>query len=610
MTLDDSSFDLLKQILTRDFVPFLPTLLHPDGRQEENNKKNLSRAFSAFVLSKVCEVPEQEAAKAVVDDFYDQGIDAIFLHGETLYLIQSKIKRTEAFKQDEALKFCRGVRQLIKSEFDQFNQHVKVRQTEIENAIDKCRDIQMVIGHIGSPVPTTTASVLNDFLKTEMVDEELLNSAYLDIDHHRTKHFLQNANAYPKVNADIVIERPQKTENPRVSYIGFVPLSDLVTLHNEHGKALYEKNIRTFLGLGRKHQVNNSIQQTLADKPQEFCYLNNGVTALCDDVTQRTERDGKRKHETKGFSVINGAQTISSAAHAARSGTDISQAKVLLTLIKADHDHDFAKRVTKARNHQNPVSLSDFAALHDDQERLRCEAACLKITYEYKAGVNDGTHDESRIRFDEAVTALALCHPDPRYAVWLKKAPEKLHSPDAIEYKSLFPPDLSVHYLINAVYFSRYLKQRVLDEENAATGSNRLTYKHGVYGLGWILAKRLKEAIDSSSLLDRELLKAKSSSPFDELRYRFETEVRREVMTSGRGALSIFRNQTHTLPLLTKVMLEDFDLTRDPVITHKQAVQDFNTVGYPKALFDYMVSKAPQIRLVRLRTGGEDTSHG
>ena len=61
-------------------------------------------------------------------------------------------------------------------------------------------------------------------------------------------------------------------------------VTDLVDLHEKYGKALYEKNIRTFLG--HKTEVNSAIQKTLADQPESFLYLNNGVTALCEIVDQ------------------------------------------------------------------------------------------------------------------------------------------------------------------------------------------------------------------------------------------------------------------------------------------------------------------------------------
>ena len=54
-----------------------------------------------------------------------------------------------------------------------------------------------------------------------------------------------------------------------------------MALHEQHGKALYERNIRYFLG-SSKSDVNKAIKSTPSDRPEEFFYLNNGVTAVCE----------------------------------------------------------------------------------------------------------------------------------------------------------------------------------------------------------------------------------------------------------------------------------------------------------------------------------------
>ena len=77
---------------------------------------------------------------------------------------------------------------------------------------------------------------------------------------------------------------------PRLTYCGLIGLDALVKLHNTHGKALYERNIRTFLG--HKTEVNISIQKTLAASPEDFFYLNNGVTALCEKVEPKGSKSG------------------------------------------------------------------------------------------------------------------------------------------------------------------------------------------------------------------------------------------------------------------------------------------------------------------------------
>ena len=108
---------MLTRVLEERFVKskFLPNLQDNTKSPEDLHKKNLSRAFSAFVLQKLCDLSIKEAAGAVVDDFNDKGIDAIYYHEskETLYLLQAKLKASEQFKQDEAHAFCEGVRLLI-----------------------------------------------------------------------------------------------------------------------------------------------------------------------------------------------------------------------------------------------------------------------------------------------------------------------------------------------------------------------------------------------------------------------------------------------------------------------------------------------------------------
>lgn len=595
MSIDPNTLALLKLTLKDKFVPLLPPLLDQKKTQEEKDKKNVSRALSAFVLHHFCEVTEEIAAKSVVDDFDDGGVDAILYHADTVYLIQSKLKESEQFKQEEAQAFCAGVRQLLQLNFSNFNDHFKRRQTDIEDCIENCKKIQIIIAHVGSGISQPAANALNQLFEDETSDEERLVSPLVEIGYQKVTEFIRNGNSYKRVDARIWLECHKSISSPRQSYFGLVSVQELVDLHMQHDKGLYEKNIRTFLGMGLKQGVNEAIQETLATTPQNFCYLNNGVTALCEFIEPKIPRGGKKLFKVKGLSIINGAQTISSSAHAKAKGIDISRAKVMLTLIAADSDSDFGKSVTKARNHQNPVSLSDFVALEEDQERLRREAAYLKIHYEYKSGVSDQS-DPAKIHITEAVPALALLHPDPRYAVWLKKEPGNLYQTKSEQYKGLFPSSLSIQTLINAVTFYRYMQAQMVIQANGATTSlERLTYKHGVFALGWVLSKRIRKHIFASNLINLTDLETAMSRPFDEARNRLYNLIQ-EQYNAGRGPLAVYRNQTHAIPVIQKLMLEDYALTNDQAIPHKRSQHEAND-PYPVALFDYMAQKAPEIKV-------------
>jgi hypothetical protein len=582
---------LLKTVLRSDFVPHLPPQLKPSSVAEEVEKKDVSRAFAAYALSKVCEIDAKTAALAVVDDGNDDGIDAVYYQAasETIYLVQAKLKAKGYFDQSEAQAFCQGIRRFVAQDFSHFNQHFQARETELSDAIESCSNIVLVLAHVGEGVSVHADGAMNALLADQSHGEERFAVPYLNYDEVRAVADLHAAKAYPRVDATLVLLPASKVEQPRTTYFGLVPVSDLVVLHKTHDKALYAKNIRTYLG--KTTDVNRAIAETLKTRPDKFAYLNNGVTALCEVIEPKESRVAGKRLKLTGFSVINGAQTVASSARFVQENPEanISDARVMLTLIQADEDGDFGKAVTRARNHQNPVLLANFAALDDEQERLRCATAILGIHYAYKAEGPDGINDPNRIRIDEAAHALALTVRNPRYAVFPKKEPGRLLDTEGTPYKVMFNADLSAIKLINAVRFFRYLQSRMATEAKGLKGPEGLTYKHGVYAVGFVLAKQLRDAIGGTALIDPDKLRTEMSVPFDAVRAAVWDQVEKRVNAFGPGPLAQFRNLGETIPLLQKVMIGHFGLTQDPAIPALKTKPDNNE------LFKYLASKAPQI---------------
>jgi len=593
---------LLQKCLIDEFVPHLPPLIDKTKVAEEQDRKNLSRAFSAFAIHRICGIGKVDAAASVIDDFDDYGVDAIYYHAltETLYLVQSKLKATEEFKQGEALAFCQGVRKLIKQDFDGFNLNVQNRKTEIEDALDSCSQIQLVLAHTGTGISTHAKGAIDELLADDSHGEERLQKQVINYDAARVLQDLHKAKAYEAVDVNLWVQKCTSVAEPRVTYFGLVPLEDLIHLHHKYGEALYEKNIRTFLG--HQTEVNASIRHTLATTPQEFLYFNNGITALCEEIKPKSDKGGRKRIMVRGFTVINGAQTIASSAKflADNETADVSKARVSLTLIKAERDGSFGKFVTRARNHQNPVTLSNFAALDDEQERLRREILHLKIRYAYKAEGPDTANGHNRIRIDEAAQALSMLQPDPRYVVWLKTEPARLLDTSSVQYKALFGKDVTAFQLVNAVRFNRYVQARMEAESSAAGGQERLVYRHGSYAMAWVLVKRVQTAISSTVLVDAAKIEAALSVPFDDLRQLIWAKTKAVTLsTEGpppeyfKGPLAFFRNQTDVVPFLQEVAIENFCLTHDPAVEHKKQQQ--SPGQYPEALFAYLIAKAPQI---------------
>lgn len=584
---------LLQSNLASSFLANLPALIPNKKSPEEIRKKNLSRAFSAFVLCHLAEASATDAAQAVVDDFDDYGIDAIYYSAptETVYLVQSKMKASEQFQQDEAHAFCAGIRKLLKQDFTGFNEHVQRRKVEIAGALDNCATIKLVVAHTGSGISKHAKEAVDEVITDDAHGEERLDAILEDFDAVKVVAALQGSQALRRVDANISIQKCSWVNEPRTIYYGIVKLGDLVALHQTWDKALYAKNIRTFLG--HTTEVNASIQRTLGDKPEDFFFLNNGVTVLAEKINPKSIVASTKKLVVKGFSVINGAQTIASSAKfvADNPVKSIDAARVMITVIQADGEGEFGKSVTRARNHQNPVLLANFVALEDEQERLRRDLAHLDINYAYKAGASDGVLQDDKIRADEAIHALALFHHDPRYAVWLKKEPATLLDTSSTRYKDLFTPELTAFQLVNSVRFMRYVNRR-MEVEAKGTGPEVLTYRHGTYAFAWMLSKRVQKERNGCRLFTPDKLEAVLSTPVDVLRQLFWETT--EAALGNKAPLAVFRGQAHALPLMADVMEKHFGLSTDPVVALKR-VQYTGMQVYPGELFDYLINKAPQL---------------
>lgn len=586
---------ILKKVLATRFVPFLPPLLG-NVNPADHAAKQLSRAFSAFVLHKLLDITPQVAAASVVDDFNDKGIDAIHYHAstETLYLLQTKLKESEQFKQEDALPFCEGIRLLLKQDFTAFNENVLNRKADIEGALDTCSHIKLVVPYTGDGVSQTARDALQTLLDDEDLDEERLVKQVEYYTATEIARDLLAEQAYQPVHTVVALQKHAKVESPRATYYGVARLADLVALHQTHGKALYERNIRYFLG-SSKSDVNKAIKTTLHDTPVDFFYLNNGVTAVCDLIEPKANKNGVKKFKVRGLSIINGAQTVASAAEFVRQhpGKSIDDAKVMLTLIKASADGQFGKSVTKARNHQNPVQTANFASLDENQEKLRQEIAHLGFDYHYRPEAL--ATGPKAITLDEALRALASQQNDPRYVVWLKSEPVRLANPDSAEYQALFTAALPGVTLVNAVLCHRALRALVVDYEQKAPARSqeRLIYRHGVHVITAVMMKRLRNRIGAAAVIDPAVTPALISQPLDQLRQQTFDLGRQRLL--GEGPLAYFRNQGSVASFMADLMETHFVLTADPTLP---TLRNINTAAdaYPrKRLLDYLSGKAPQL---------------
>lgn len=557
--MNDSQFAILKTKLAGEFVPPLPPLLDRSKPAEHQVTKNISRAFSAFVIHKMCGLNADLSAKSVVDDYEDNGIDAIHFHqtSKKLFIVQGKIKATENFEQGEAFVFIKGVKDLVNEHYDRFNQHVRNRQIELEHALDQAEEIILVIAHCGGVVSQHAKDALNQFLTDCDRPDERLSNGWIDFDAQQVVEELLAEHKVKDVDDDLIIIGPQKIDEPRLSYYGQVSVKSLADLYTTYGTRLLEKNIRYFIGMGSS-TVNQAICDTLEQTPAEFGYLNNGVTAIARSIEQRGVKLGGRRYEVKSLSIINGAQTIASCHHFVntRPDVDISAATVFFTIIQVDNDEEFGLRITKARNHQNPVSLASFAALHHVQERLRRELAFHRIAYRYRPESHPPSQGLDIMDIDEAAVALALFHPNPSFPVTIKRGHSRLLNTESKEYTQLFESQLSGAKLANAVRLYRSATKTLVNSELSSGGLDKLIYRHGRFAIMWMTFRNNYDWLNRNDVMTAANADTLLSQPLDLWRERVRTRATVDLAAVDKGPLAFFRNLTDITPFMVKLLTE------------------------------------------------------
>jgi hypothetical protein len=151
-------------------------------------------------------------------------------------------------------------------------------------------------------------------------------------------------------------------------------IADAVKRYKER---LFARNIRGFVGT--RNPVNSEIRQTIAEAPNDFKFLNNGLTIVCERMQFTT--DGRRNRVTLSKpSVVNGQQTATTL----RLARDVPQSdvpgeeprtlslagiKVPIRVIVVDRNRsegdayqDFISAVVKATNFQTKVTIPDLYA--------------------------------------------------------------------------------------------------------------------------------------------------------------------------------------------------------------------------------------------------------
>lgn len=122
--------------------------------------------------------------------------------------------------------------------------------------------IVLVVCFTGQQVSTHAKECLERFIESESQNEDRLETDIRYFDSVKVKDFLDQQHSYPTVSEKMNFYNVIKF-NSRKLY-GQVKLKDLVELHERHSFALYQKNIRYFIG--GNTAPNKAIKNTLIQR--------------------------------------------------------------------------------------------------------------------------------------------------------------------------------------------------------------------------------------------------------------------------------------------------------------------------------------------------------
>jgi hypothetical protein len=546
----------IKNYLTENFFDSISLSTDEAARpteQVENFK--LTRSLTALSMCMHGNIDPSEACSLVTDGFEDNGIDGIYYNhlDKTLYLIQSKFHKDGRGSIDvgEFGKFLKGVKDLLIPKYENFNQIIQDRSSEIEGYL---LDIQtrfvLVVIHTGTgEISTHVQGLIDEFLEdnnsvntTDIFSFRSLKLA--DIYNHVARGALGNP-----IDSDLVLYKWSKIDDPIKSYFGLVAGSDLANLYMTNGRHLFSPNIRLHLG---DTEVNDGISNTINETPEKFWYYNNGITALASEIDKKAI--GGTGSDTgifvcKNLRIVNGAQTVGTVTENFKTNPgNVEKIRIWIRIFEVEEGNETeSKKITRTNNTQNRIDSRDFVSLDPQQTRLKSELAIEGINYVFRSG-ELLEKDEVGFDLNEAVVAKACLQEDVSLSVQAKREISKLWNDiEKSPYKQLFNGSTDAVELSKEVFVLQRLEKLISAKKKSTTGREKLFVTHGNRFILHLVYRMLKEL----DILHSEIDDADLNNYFITCHDKLFEKVEELYSESSLG--SLFKNLTKCKDISTSL---------------------------------------------------------
>ncbi len=378
-------------------------------KKTESEEKRYSMALSMSVLMEYMTLNQDSSFYSLTDGGGDNKIDAFYYTDDEndlseLTIVQSKYKlidgETSTFTEDE-IKLCiASCKKFLKGEDFQTTSDTLKKKMKAYRELLKENDFPA----ISIKLFFATNGIIHSGHKTlaEVLDcyESNIYPVFADATEFGYSQIIESGDLLVNIKDD-----SDKTDSIFAieddlfaGRIASCSVLELMKFYKDTGeRMLLNRNVRYLI---KNSNVNKDIKQSFIEDPIRFCYLNNGLTIVCNNYTVSPTGHTSTKLTFVKPSIINGGQTIATlyylfTAKYEEYKEQFEKAKILVRFYKSPIEYSI--KIAKATNSQNPISTVDLRANDNAQEIAKKHLAQFGVGLITKIG-------EEITFFDDTIT--------------------------------------------------------------------------------------------------------------------------------------------------------------------------------------------------------------
>lgn len=466
--------------------------------------KILSRGLVAICLSGLSGLPYKDVAKYITDGTNDHGIDGCYYDAgrNKLFLIQSKWSSsgTKTIDTGDIHKFIQGTYDILDLNWKSFNPRFSAIAPEITAGLASDPGIVLVTAfNSDNPLSDDCRKILDRFVKENNSEDQEIVS-YITFPLAKIMRTLKSSKSGGKADVEMSLMDWGENKEPYYAVYGKISCADLAEWHKEHGDLLFSENIRYTLA---SSEINDRIAESLIKRPAEFWYMNNGVTATCDEIKRKPVGLGEQKESSlwsvSNVKIVNGAQTTSAIASAYKADPGrVKKGYVHIKVIAlAKAPLDIGNQITTATNTQNRVEPRDFLALDELQDGLAEAFKRKGIQYCYRRG-EVITDSKKGLDVQELALSLATCSTNMNDVVMAKRNVGSLTDPSG-HYPKLFGSAMDIDQIWQNHIAWREATRVTSDLASSLSDRDKQIAIHGNRFIENRLVRRFSKSINGES---------------------------------------------------------------------------------------------------------------